>query len=141
MFRAVNRMMAALFALAVAVQFNDPDPAGWMAIYGAAMVVTIAIGRRGAVPVVAPLLVGGVALIWGLMWSVAVPTTATYAHLFDRWEMKNAAVEEARETGGLLIVAAWMAVLAVHRWRRARTSRSTPQAKAGVAGAVPSPRR
>ena len=43
----------------------------------------------------------------------------TYAHMFDHWEMRSISVEEARETSGLFIVAAWMAVLAVHVWRRA----------------------
>ena len=39
-----------------------------------------------------------------------------YEHMFDAWEMKNTAIEEAREASGLLIVAFWMAVIAV--WSR-----------------------
>ena len=35
-------------------------------------------------------------------------------------EMSDPVVEEARETGGLLIVAGWMAVLVLHGWRRRR---------------------
>jgi Transmembrane family 220, helix len=117
-FRAVNWVMAALFGVAMVVQYNDPDPMRWIAIYGAAMVVAGYAGRRGAVPAVAPLVVGGVALIWGLTWSTDVRAVAPYEHMFDHWQMKNTTVEEARETSGLLIVAGWMAVLALQRrWR------------------------
>jgi hypothetical protein len=62
--------------------------------------------------------VGVIALIWGVYWSTGVPGAATYAHMFDHWEMQSLPVVEARETSGLFIVAAWMAVLAVHGWRR-----------------------
>jgi hypothetical protein len=40
--------------------------------------------------------------------------------MFDAWEMKSLAVEEAREASGLVIVAAWMAVLLIRAGRRAR---------------------
>ena len=41
------------------------------------------------------------------------PAAGAYSHMFDAWEMKSVPVEEAREATGLLIVAAWMAVLVV----------------------------
>jgi hypothetical protein len=40
--------------------------------------------------------------------------------LFESYAMKSAPVEEAREMGGLLIVAAWMAVLALRGARPVR---------------------
>ena len=113
-FRIVNGVMALLFAVAVAVQYNDPDPIRWMALYGAALVVTLMAAARGRAPVFAAAVVGGIALAWGVYWAVTSGTPlALYEHMFDAWEMKNTAIEEAREASGLLIVAAWMAVLGV----------------------------
>jgi hypothetical protein len=117
-------MMAALFLFAALLQYNDPDPARWMAIYAAAMFVSGYAAWRGSVPSWAPLAVALIALIWGLDWSTDVPGLETYTHMFDSWEMKNAAVEEARETGGLLIVTGWMLTLTVDGWRRLRARRN-----------------
>jgi hypothetical protein len=119
MFRVLNWGMAGLFAVAALLQYNDPDPLRWMAIYTAASIVTAYAAWHRTVPMAAPIVVAAVALIWGIEWSTDVPGLATYAHMFDAWEMKNVAVEEARETGGLMIVTGWMLVLAIHGWRRA----------------------
>jgi hypothetical protein len=111
-FRIVNGVMAVLFAVAVAVQYNDPDPIRWMAIYGAAFIVTVMIAARGWAPVFAAAIVGGIALAWGVYWAVTSGAPLLlYEHMFDAWEMKNTAIEEAREASGLLIVAVWMAVV------------------------------
>ncbi len=66
-FRIVNGVMALLFAVAVAVQYNDPDPIRWMAIYGAASIVTLMTAARGRAPVFAAAVVGGIALAWGVV--------------------------------------------------------------------------
>ena len=125
-FRIVNTAMALLFAGAVAVQYNDPDPARWMALYGAAFLVTLmAAGRRGAPRAVAAT-VGAVALAWGVYWAVTSGAPpALYEHMFDAWEMKNSAVEEAREASGLLIVAAWMTVIAASSRNRGNSGRTS----------------
>ena len=60
--------------------------------------------------------IGAVALVWGLGLSKRVPSFDTYTHMFDEWEMKSETVEVARETCGLLIVAVWMAAVALHSW-------------------------
>jgi len=119
MFRIINGLMALLFAFAVAVQYNDPDPLRWMAMYGAACAVTVAVVIRGTVPLIAPAAVGAVALAWGVYWAASsgVPPDL-YRRMFDAWEMKNEAVEEAREASGLLIIAVWMAVVAAWPWIR-----------------------
>jgi hypothetical protein len=116
-FRIINGLMALLFLLAVAVQYNDPDPIRWMLLYGAAMVVAAVVAIRGHIPVMAPVAVCVVALAWGVYWAATSGTPfVLYEHMFDAWEMKNTAIEEAREASGLLIVAFWMAVIAV--WSR-----------------------
>jgi len=111
-FRMLNGLMAVLFAVAVVVQFNDSDPLRWMAVYGAALTVSILAAVRGAVPVALPAPVGGIALVWGLfLVGRGGATFRIYQHMFDAWEMTNASIEEAREVTGLLIVFLWMAVV------------------------------
>jgi transmembrane protein TMEM220 len=39
--RFLDLTMALLFAFAAALQFNDPDPIRWIAIYGAACVLSL----------------------------------------------------------------------------------------------------
>lgn len=117
-FRAVAGLMAALLAFAAAVNFNDPDPVRWVAIYGAACVVSIIVALTGAVPLAVPASIGVVALAWAIVWAARVPSLEVYTHMFDQWEMTSKTVEEARETGGLLIVAVWMAALVLRAWSR-----------------------
>ena len=124
-FRILNGAMALLFAVAVAVQYNDPDPIRWMAIYGAALVVALTAAVRGRAPLPATAVVGLVALAWGIYWAGTSGTALRlYEHMFDSWEMKNAAIEEAREASGLLIVACWMLVVGVGSQIRDKASRS-----------------
>jgi hypothetical protein len=120
LFRVVNGVMALLFAVAVAVQYNDPDPLRWMAVYGAAFVIALMVAVRGRGPIVAAAGVGAVALVWGLYWAVTSGTPLTlYEHMFDSWEMKNTSIEEAREASGLFIVAIWMAIVAAQSRKQA----------------------
>jgi hypothetical protein len=111
--------MAALFAFGVIVQYNDPDSLIWMLIYLAPAILCIGAAARRSVPLWAASGVAAVALLWGLVWSRSVPLSE-YFHMFDYWEMKSAAAEEARETSGLLIIAAWMGVLTGYEWFRTR---------------------
>ena len=115
-FRSLNWVMCALFLLSVVVQWNDPDPVRWMAIYGAAFAISLAIGLRGRVTALAPLLVAVVALAWAIA-TIDGGRTNGYSHMFDAWEMKSANVELAREATGLLIVGAWMLVIVVAQRR------------------------
>ena len=114
-FRGLNWAMAALFLLAAAVQWNDPDPARWIAIYGAALAVCVIVGVRGRVAAVVPALVAVIAVLWSVGIAGGGPAAAVYAHMFDAWEMRSAPVEEAREASGLFIVTAWMLVIAAGR--------------------------
>jgi hypothetical protein len=109
--------MAALFALAAAVQFNDPDPLRWVVVYGTACVLSVlaAAGRR-----VAPAIYIAFAVLaagWAGTIVAGGPGAFDFRHMFDQWEMRSASVEEAREATGLFIVTAWMIVLAVRSRR------------------------
>jgi hypothetical protein len=108
-----NRVMAALFLFAVIVQYNDPDPVRWMLIYAAAAVMCVLAATRGSAPRWAVILILVLSLGWAIDIMTGVRTLNVYAHMFDAWEMKSAPIEEAREASGLLIVAVWMAVLAL----------------------------
>jgi hypothetical protein len=114
-------LMTAAFALSVAVQYNDPDPIQWMAMYGAAAFATTwAALRPRRYPWWFPALVGLVALVWASRLLPQVLGKVRIPELFASWEMKNARVEVARESGGLLIVAAWMMITALFASLRAR---------------------
>ena len=59
-----------------------------------------------------------VAVVWALTLASNVLGKVRFGELFEAFEMKDACVEVAREFGGLVIVAGWMAVLAVYQFRR-----------------------
>lgn len=115
----LNLLMTAAFLFSVAVQYNDPDPIRWMAIYGAAAVICmLAIAGRGRWPLAAA--VGLLALVWALTLAPAVIGKVRFGELFEAFEMKDERVEVAREMGGLLIVAFWMLVSAIVFWRQGK---------------------
>jgi hypothetical protein len=116
--RLLNLTMALLFAFAAALQYNDPDPIPWIAVYLAAAAVSLAaaFGRRiprGVLAAVAVIAIG-----WAALIAFGGPAASEYGRMFDAWEMKSPAVEEAREVSGLMIEAAWMAVLFIRAGRR-----------------------
>jgi hypothetical protein len=108
--RVVNGLMALLFLFAAVVQYNDPDPLRWMAIYGlGALACALAVaGRRR--PLV-PIIIGLAAVVWAATLAPGVIGQVSLAELFQSYAMMSERVEEAREMGGLLIVAVWMGVL------------------------------
>ena len=110
--------MALLFAFAAALQFNDPDPIQWIAIYTAACALSLVMFVRRRLMLWMPLAVFAIAIVWAALIAFGGPAASEYGHMFDAWEMKSPSVEEAREASGLLIVAAWMMVLMI-RARRA----------------------
>lgn len=114
---AANFLMLAMFAASVAVQINDPDPLGWMAIYGAATIVAGREVRRRNRPLF-PALVALVALVWAATIAPRVIGKIPFGSMFGAFEMKDLGVEESREMYGLLLVAVWMAAVALAAWRR-----------------------
>lgn len=115
--RLLDLTMALLFAFAAALQYNDPDPIRWMAIYGAACVLSLLSAFVRRILPATVLTVGLVAVVWAAWIALGGPAVSEYRHMFDAWEMKSPSVETAREASGLILVAAWMAVLFI-RYRR-----------------------
>jgi hypothetical protein len=116
--RILDLTMALLFAFAAALQFNDPDPIQWIAIFTAACVLSLVMFVRRRLMMAVPLAVFAIAIAWAAVIAFGGPAASEYGHMFDAWEMKSPSVEEAREASGLLIVAVWMIVLII-RARRA----------------------
>lgn len=110
--------MAALLAVCAALQYNDPDPIRWMAIYGAGAVVSALLpGPRHVA--IAGLVVGIVTIAWGLFLVWDVWGQVSMADFFGKMSEKGGAVEVEREAGGLLIQAVWLLAGSHVRWRRA----------------------
>jgi len=111
--------MAALFALSAALQYNDPDPLPWIAIYAAAAAACVLWSlRRTAWPLTAAVML--IALGWAAALLPDVLGFVGLSDLFTRMDEKGGRVEIGRELGGLTIIVAWMAaLLLVERRRRA----------------------
>jgi len=109
-FKVANCLMIAAFLFSVAVQYNDPDPIRWMLIYGLAALGCI-LKLRHRLRWYFPAAVGATAFFWAVSIAPRVIGKTTFGDMFQSFEMINPIVEEAREMGGLLIVAAWMGVL------------------------------
>jgi len=113
--RGAHVAMVPVFALCAAVQLNDPDPLRWIAMYLAALIVA----ALGAAARPNPWLAGGVALV-ALAWAATeadsfVGCLGAGRACFSSWDMHGDSIaEEAREVGGLLIVAAWCGVAVAH---------------------------
>jgi transmembrane protein TMEM220 len=116
---AANAVMLLAFVFSVAVQVNDPDPVGWMAVYGAAAVVCGFELKRRVRPLF-PALLAATALTWSATIAPRVLGKVRFSEMFAEFEMRNPGVEESREMYGLLIVALWMIVIVVAARRRGR---------------------
>ncbi len=110
LFKVLNYLFLALFVFSVIVQYNDPDPLVWMSVYGLAAAACLVALKR-------PLhwQLPGALLLYAAIWAATIAPRVggrvRFGELFEAWEMKDLRVEEAREFGGLLIVAAWMLTL------------------------------
>jgi len=95
--RYVHFLMFLLFLLSCAVQYNDPDPLTWIALYGYAAVLTVfAFYKKYSA---SALLLGLIIYLAGFFY-YAQPLNVSW------W-----ALEEGREAMGLMISAVWMGVL------------------------------
>ena len=119
-----NAVMLLAFLFSVIVQFNDPDPVHWAAIYAAAALMCGLELRRRAHPLAAAG-IAAVALAWAATIAPRVVGKVRFGAMFAEFEMADIGVEESREMYGLLLIAAWMAVVAVVAWRRRSVTRDT----------------
>jgi hypothetical protein len=114
-FQIANLVMAAAFASSALVQYNDPDPWRWGAIYLAATGVCVwGRGPRSVWPLAVALVAG----IWAMTLAPVVVAHARFADAFAPMSGDQPIVEQTREMLGLLLVADWMCVLLFRGWRR-----------------------
>jgi hypothetical protein len=111
--------MVAAFALSAIVQYNDPDPLGWMAIYAAAAAAGIA-WRRWPFA----LAVGLVAAAWAAALAPQALPGLRPGDLVKTMHAGTPSIELGRELLGLVLVAGWMAVLVSYGRLAARRART-----------------
>ena len=106
----LNYSMLAVFISSALVQYNDPDTLRWSVIYGAAALNCL-FAARCQLHWSMPALVIVVALVAAGMLVTNVIGKASFSDIFSSMEMKSIEVEQAREFGGLVIIAIWMTTL------------------------------
>lgn len=112
--RVANGLFLAAFALSAIAQFNDPDALPWIALYTAAAAMCLAWQLRSTPPAM-PILLLVISLAW-LGSLLPALGGVSLDDLFASVSMRTREVEEAREIGGLALVALWSAIL-LHRGR------------------------
>jgi hypothetical protein len=115
-----NGVMAGLFVLSALLQLDDPDAPRWFAIYAAAAAACVARHAHARAWLLAAV-VGLVAFVWMAARS-AVVLEMKFGDLFGSMKAATPIIEESREFLGLLIVVAWMAVLALAGLRQQRSA-------------------
>ena len=114
---AANAIMLLAFIFSVVVQFNDPDPLLWAAIYaGAAIVCGLELRRR--TPLALPAAVAIATLVWAATLAPRVIGKVPFSSMFAEFEMADMGIEQSREMYGLLLIAGWMIAVAMAAWRR-----------------------
>src|SRR5687768_6436288 len=111
--RILNLVFLALFVLSAVVQYNDPDPIRWVAMYGAAAAACVVAMYR-AVPRWLPGLVAAAAFVWIALLTPRVLGQVSFGEMFREAGMATMAIEEGREAIGLLLVVLWMTLLLVY---------------------------
>ncbi len=96
--------MTALFVVSAAVQWNDPDPVYWIALYGVAALLA-ARAAKGQLPLVPN--AAAFAVFAALALRALPDLLGGREDAFTHWQMLAARDVVAREAGGLLICALW----------------------------------
>lgn len=112
-----NSIFFLAFLLSAAVQYNDPDAGIWIASYCVAAYMCFTQLRRKR-PRWMPLILLVVSLLWIALLLPEIIGQVNWNELFDSLSMRTQAVEEAREIGGLVLIALWSAVLFIHNRRK-----------------------
>ena len=116
-----NVVMLVAFVFSVIVQFNDPDPLLWAAIYAAAALACALEMRRRVHPLL-PGTIAAICLVWAATIAPRVLGKVRFGAMFAEFEMANTGIEESREMYGLAFIAIWMIAVAIAAWRRRSSS-------------------
>jgi len=103
--RILNYMFAGLFFVMAGLQFNDPDPIYWVAIYGGAALVALGKGLGRFSEFWAAIVIGGV--VAGLIYAVPGVLNfidfGSFEELTGKMTSSKPYIESTREFGGLMI--------------------------------------
>jgi len=110
----INTVFLVIYLLSAAVQYNDPDPERWILVYLSAALMCILQYRRRRQRLLPPLMFV-LSLLWIGSLLPGIIGHATPAEVFASLTMQTRAVEEARECGGLLLVALWAGILSTRQ--------------------------
>ena len=116
---ALNGLMILVFVASAWVQYNDPDPIPWMLMYTAAAFLCVG-WTRGWLSRWWFVGAAVASLLAALVVVSAAPVGVDVWSAVGDWQMNASGSEIIRETGGLLLVATWMAVLAGWSWAEVR---------------------
>jgi hypothetical protein len=120
---ATNLLFALLFVISAGLQYNDPDPVRWAALYGAAAVATVLALHTGRGWLAAGA-VGVVAAVWGgWLWHEVIGHVL-FSDFWRKMSEKGGKVEVMREAGGLTIMCTWLSVSSLVGWQRSRRPRA-----------------
>lgn len=119
--KALNWILAVLFTLFAAVQHNDPDPLGWIAVYGA-VAVLCGLAALGRAPRWALIAVAIAVIIW---MAILAPGMLDWARMgfpdiAGSMKAEEPHIEVVREFLGLMIAVGCLGVLFLFQ-RSART--------------------
>ncbi len=103
--------MMAVFLGCIMVQFNDSDLALWVFVYTVPLVACV-MWEWGVLGVRWPAFIAVLGLFGATCLSFLAPFPVGLSMVVSQWEMVGDDTETLRESGGLLVVASWMAVLA-----------------------------
>ncbi|NBB74564.1 MAG: hypothetical protein GVY35_12910 [Bacteroidetes bacterium] len=111
----VNGLMLLLFATAAVVQYDDPDPALWVGLYGVAA-LACALFMANRLPAWLAGVLTGAYVLGGLY--LLLPILGPEAFYDTTGQEMMGLMEESREMMGLLIMAAWTGFLTWRLYRR-----------------------
>jgi hypothetical protein len=119
-FTVANGILAVMFLISAVLQYDDPDPLRWAALYIAAAAACVLTGRvrRGWWLAVG---VGVISLAWAVALSPILPEVRL-GDLARSMKAEKPTIELGRELLGLVIVFVWMAVLVLVSRRDRRAS-------------------
>jgi len=110
--RAIALVLLLMFLFGLAVQYNDPDPLRWAAIYAAAALSCL-LALLGRMPRWLPAIVVVVSAIWATTLAPDVVGRVAPGDMFQEFEMRSPLIEQAREMFGLLTITVGMLLLIV----------------------------
>ncbi|MCF3649854.1 transmembrane 220 family protein [Synoicihabitans lomoniglobus] len=116
--RIAHGIMAVLFLLSAGVQYNDPAPAPWIALYLAAATATGLAARGKPVRWLGWALIA-VCAVWEIHYLRLGAWHTPFTALTQEWHMTDETIVDGREFYALIWVSVWMLGVVLPRWPQA----------------------